>query len=95
MPQSEVSTAIEECIRGVARKHIDTRFIKLHYRDAEMEPAGVPALLAYRNGDKFAGMVPVLHEIPEDADLSATTLEVVMKRYGHSARMFACVAPFS
>lgn len=70
----------EECVRSVARKHDDARFIKLHYRDAEMEPAGVPALLAYRGGDKFAGLVPVIQEIPDDADLSATTLESVMRR---------------
>jgi hypothetical protein len=46
-----------------------------------MEPAGVPALLAYRGGDKFAGLVPIIQEIPDDADLSATTLERVLKRY--------------
>lgn len=45
-----------------------------------MEPAGVPAVLAYRNGDKFAGLVPILQEIPDDADLSAITLENVMRR---------------
>lgn len=60
------------------------RFVKLHFEDAEMEPAGVPALLAYRNGDKFAGLVPVIQEIPDDADLSASTLEMVLKRYGPS-----------
>ena len=46
-----------------------------------MEPAGVPALIAYRGGDKFAGLVPVIDEIPDDADLSSRTLEAVMKRY--------------
>jgi hypothetical protein len=60
------------------------RFIKLHYQDAEMEPAGVPALLAYRGGDKFAGLVPLIDEIPDDADLSSLTLEMVMKRYVQS-----------
>lgn len=46
-----------------------------------MEPAGVPALLAYRGGDKFAGLVPIVEEIPDDAELSASTLELVLKRY--------------
>lgn len=46
-----------------------------------MEPAGVPAIIAYRGGDKFAGLVPVIDEIPDDAELSALTLETVMKRY--------------
>lgn len=45
-----------------------------------MEPAGVPALLAYRGGDKFAGLVPMLQEIPDDAEFSAATLEVLLKR---------------
>ena len=81
LEQSHVSSAIEECIRTLAQKHLDVRFIKLHYQDAEMEPAGVPALIAYRGGDKFAGLVPVIDEIPDDADLSSLTLEMVMKRY--------------
>ena len=46
-----------------------------------MEPAGVPAVLAYRDGDKFAGLVPVIQDIPDDAELSARTIEAVMKRY--------------
>ena len=72
---------VEDCIRQMARKHKTTRFIKLHYQDAEMEPAGVPAVLAYRAGDKFAGLVPVMDEIPDDADLSAESLEKVFQRY--------------
>ncbi|KXL48478.1 MAG: hypothetical protein FE78DRAFT_29090 [Acidomyces sp. 'richmondensis'] len=78
---SEVSTLIEDCVRGLARKHLDTRFVKLHYQDAEMEPAGVPALLAYRGGNKFAGLVPIIQDIPEDADVSEKTLETVLRRY--------------
>ena len=79
--QSHVSTDIEDCIRTLAQRHLDVRFVKLHFEDAEMEPAGVPALLAYRGGDKFAGLVPIIQEIPDDADLSAVTLETVLKRY--------------
>lgn len=47
-----------------------------------MEPAGVPALLAYQGSEKFAGLVPIIQEIPDDAELSARTLEHVLKRYG-------------
>jgi len=71
---------VEDCLASLARKYVSTRFVKLHYRDAEMEPAGVPALLAYRAGDKFADMVPVVDAIPDDADLSPQTLERVMQR---------------
>ena len=52
----------------------------MHYLDAEMEPAGVPALLAYRSGDKFAGLVPVLDELPDDASLNDTTIESLLRR---------------
>lgn len=79
--RSEVSSLVEDCLRQLARKHKTTRFIKLHYDDAEMEPAGVPAVLAYRGGEKFAGLVPVVDEIPDDADLSDETLEKLFQRY--------------
>lgn len=72
---------IEDCVRTLARKHNSVRFVRLHYQDAEMEPAGVPALIAYRGGDKFAGLVPIMEEMPDDADLSSLTLEAVMQRY--------------
>ena len=72
---------IEDCVRTLARKHKSVRFVRLHYQDAEMEPAGVPALIAYRGGDKFAGLVPIMEEMPDDAELSSLTLEAVMMRY--------------
>ena len=78
---SEVSYMVEDCMRQLARKHKTTRFVKLHYLDAEMEPAGVPAVLAYRGGDKFAGLVPVVDEIPDDAELSAISLEHLFQKY--------------
>jgi hypothetical protein len=66
--------------------------VKLHFEDAQMEPAGVPALLAYRGGEKFAGLVPIIDELPDDAELSSTVIETVLKRYddqGQCARMVA------
>lgn len=78
--QSQVSDLCEKCIRTLAGKHQDTRFIKLHYEDAQMEPAGVPAIIAYKNGDKFAGLVPLIDEIPDDAELNSITLENLFKR---------------
>ena len=81
MAKSHVSDDIEECIRTIAAKHVDVRFVKLNFMDAEMEPMGVPALLAYRGGEKFAGLVPLIQEIPDDADLSAGTIEMVLRRY--------------
>ncbi|KAF2147878.1 thioredoxin-like protein [Myriangium duriaei CBS 260.36] len=79
--RSEVSQLFEDCLHTMARKYINTRFVKLHYQDAEMEPAGVPAVLAYRGGDKFAGLVPMLDEIPDDMDVNPQTLEVLFQRH--------------
>jgi hypothetical protein len=72
---------VEDCVRELAKVHNNTRFVKLHYVEAEMEPAGVPAILAYRGGDKFAGLVPVMDEIPDEEELSARTLGAVLSRY--------------
>ncbi|QDS77086.1 hypothetical protein FKW77_000384 [Venturia effusa] len=79
-PQSEISHLVEECVRGIAKCYTTTRFVQLHYEEAEMEVAGVPAILAYRGGDKFAGLVPVVDEIPEDQELSAKNLAMVLEK---------------
>lgn len=68
--------------------------MKLHYDDAEMEPAGVPAIIAYRGGDKFAGLVPLMAELPDDAELDATTVESVLKRCVQS-RLFGVDCRFA
>jgi hypothetical protein len=64
----------------LARQHTSVRFIKLHYEEAQMEPAGVPAILAYRGGDKFAGLVPLLDEMMDDEDLSSDALAAALRR---------------
>ena len=45
-----------------------------------MEPAGVPALIAYRNGDKFADLVPLVDEVPFTCNV-VTNLEMALQRY--------------
>jgi len=45
-----------------------------------MEVAGVPAILAYRDGEKFAGLVPLMEELPEDAEVSAETLGKLLRK---------------
>lgn len=72
---------IEDAVREMAAQQKTTRFIKLHYSEAEFEPAGVPALLAYRGGDKFAGFVPISESIPDSEELSARTLTSLLQRY--------------
>ncbi|KAF2486334.1 phosducin [Neohortaea acidophila] len=78
---SDVSIAIEEALRDLAQMRPSVRFVRLHFVEAEMEPAGVPALLAYVDGEKFAGLVPVVDELPDEGELSAETLEGVLRRH--------------
>ncbi|TID19114.1 thioredoxin-like protein [Venturia nashicola] len=80
-PQSEISHMVEACVRDIAKSYTTTRFVQLNYEEAEMEVAGVPAVLAYRGGNKFAGLVPVVDEIPEDQELSAKSLAIVLKKW--------------
>ncbi|KAL5386876.1 hypothetical protein DPSP01_003893 [Paraphaeosphaeria sporulosa] len=80
-PTSEISAMMEEQMREVARRNDTTRFVKLHYEDAEMEVAGVPAVIAYRNADKFAGLVPLMDEFPEDSELTAVSIETIFRRH--------------
>lgn len=79
--KSEISHMVEECVGEIAKSFTTTRFVQLNYEEAEMEVAGVPAILAYRGGDKFAGLVPVVDEIPEDQELSAMSLTMVLEKY--------------
>ncbi|KAF2627441.1 thioredoxin-like protein [Macroventuria anomochaeta] len=79
--QSEISNMVEECMREVAKRNDTVRFVKLHNVDAEMEEEGVPAVLAYKGGDKFAGLVPLLNELPDDSELSAVSLETAFRRH--------------
>ena len=78
--QSTVSGIVEDAMSTIARKHEYTRFIKMNYRDAEMTPAAVPAILAYRTGDLIANLVSVIDEIPDGRDLSTSSLEFVLRQ---------------
>jgi hypothetical protein len=64
----------------VAKRNDTVRFIKLHNSDAELDPAVLPAILAYKRGDKFADLLPLLNQLPDDSELSAVSLETVFRR---------------
>lgn len=55
-----------------------TRFVKLHHEIAEMDHINAPALLAYRNGDVFATIVDILHQLPNGRDCSSSSLEALL-----------------
>lgn len=56
-----------------------TRFVKLHFLDAEMDEIAAPGILAYRGGDCFANLVSLISEIPAGRDINSTTLEGVLQ----------------
>lgn len=67
-------------MREVAKRNDTVRFVKMHGVDAEMDPAVLPAVLAYKRGEKFAGILPLLDELPDDSELSAVSLETCLRR---------------
>ncbi|KAL8694479.1 MAG: hypothetical protein Q9218_000892 [Villophora microphyllina] len=78
--QSEVSQLVEDAVLSLARKHATSRFVKLHYLDAEMDEVAVPGILAYKSGECFANLVSVIDEIPAGRDMSSSTLEFVLQQ---------------
>ncbi|KAL7271201.1 hypothetical protein RUND412_006054 [Rhizina undulata] len=78
--QSSESRFVEDCLNTLARRYTTTRFVKLHYTEAEMDVAVVPAILAYKDGDLFANLMRVVDEVPPGRSLSADSLELVLRR---------------
>lgn len=46
-----------------------------------MDPAVVPAVLAYKGGELFANIMKIVDEIPPGRSLSTDSLELVLRRY--------------
>ncbi|KAI5836835.1 thioredoxin-like protein [Morchella snyderi] len=78
---SSESQFVEDCFNTLARRYLTTRFVKLHYREAEFDPEVVPAVLAYKGGELFANLVKIVDEIPPGRGLSTDSLELVLRRY--------------
>ncbi|KAI9793856.1 MAG: hypothetical protein M1816_007108 [Peltula sp. TS41687] len=77
--ESEISAQVEAHLSVLATKHTTTRFVKLHYQDAEMDPTSIPAILAYKQGELMANLVGIINEIPSDKGLTVASLEGVMR----------------
>jgi hypothetical protein len=77
---SDINREVEECMLHVAKRNDTVRFVKMHGEDAEMDRVVLPAVLAYKGGDKFASLLPLLEEIPDDSELSAVALETAFRK---------------
>lgn len=67
-------------LAALAEKHSTVHFIALHYLDAGIDNAGVPAILAYKNGDKFADILPLICEVTPTGKNVEGSLESAMRR---------------
>ncbi|KAK3167041.1 hypothetical protein OEA41_010166 [Lepraria neglecta] len=79
--ESTISNQVEDALKVIARNHATTRFIKLHFLDAEMDEIAAPGILAYKGGECFANLISVINEIPAGRDLNSATLEGVLQEY--------------
>ena len=70
----------EQQMHEIAKRYPSTRCVKLHYLEAQMDQAGVPAILAYRAGNKFAGLVPVIDEMDDEDDLDTEAVLRALRR---------------
>lgn len=64
----------------LARRHVSTRFVKLHHSEAEMDREVVPAVLAYKGGELIVNLPRIVDEIPTGRNLSSESLESVLKK---------------
>lgn len=83
--QSPISNSYQSHLGTLASKYSNARFVALDYEEAEFEHAGVPALLAYRDGVKFADLVPLRDEVPFTCNV-VTNMEEALKRYACSMK---------
>lgn len=70
---------VEDALKDIARRHATTRFVKLHYLDAEMDQIAAPGILAYKAGECFANLVSLMGEMPAGRDINSTTVAGVLQ----------------
>lgn len=72
---------MEDALKDLAGKHATTRFVKLHYLEAEMDEIAAPGILAYKGGDCFANLVSMINEMPAGRGINSASVESVLQRY--------------
>jgi len=75
-----INHEVEACMQDVAKRNDTVRFVKMTGDDAEIDNDVLPAVLAYKGGDKFASLLPLLNELPDDSELSPISLETAFRK---------------
>ncbi|KAK9453170.1 hypothetical protein V1511DRAFT_513117 [Dipodascopsis uninucleata] len=80
--ESAECVLICKLLEMLAQKHYTTHFIKMYYSESDMSQDCLPTILAYSDGGDqlVANIVRVIDEIPPNSDISAASLEDVLKR---------------
>lgn len=68
-------------MKEVAKRNDTVRFVEMTGDIAELHNDVLPALLAYKGGQKFATLLPLLRELPKDSEVSAVSLETCFRQY--------------
>ncbi|CAO2655422.1 Nn.00g104860.m01.CDS01 [Neocucurbitaria sp. VM-36] len=71
---------VEACMREVAKRNDTVRFVKLPNEIAEIQGAGLPAVLAYNGGEKFADVMALKDILPHDTDMTAISIETLLRQ---------------
>ena len=64
----------------IAKRNDTVRFVKLHGHDAELDPDVLPAVLAYKGGQKLVTLLPLLDALPVDSETSTLSIETCLRR---------------
>lgn len=79
--QSAISGKVEDALKALAHKHSTTRFVKLHFLEAEMDEVAAPGILAYKGGECFANLVSMINEMPAGREINSASVESVLQQY--------------
>ncbi|KAI8931874.1 hypothetical protein NX059_010778 [Plenodomus lindquistii] len=81
-PDHFTANDAERCMHDAARRNDTVRFVMMYGDDCDMDDDDVlPAVLAYKGGDKIATLLPVVQLLPKDSELSAVSLETLFRQH--------------
>ncbi|CAG8443795.1 11260_t:CDS:2 [Ambispora leptoticha] len=70
---------LNECLAHLARKYACVKFLRILARELEFDPAGLPAILVYKNGKLIANLVKITDEFDE-SDFDSNVVEQILIR---------------
>ncbi|KAF1831931.1 hypothetical protein BDW02DRAFT_29288 [Decorospora gaudefroyi] len=78
--EAEEKAKVQGYMRTVAKRNDTVRFVRLTGEEAELDRAILPAVLAYKGGDKIATLLPLLNMLPTDSEVSPVSIETCFRQ---------------